>query len=64
MTYGRNRNVESDSSASCDWRIDKHLKKLDNTIRLDVTQKTALLGTATLLRKVLCSSSSSSSSQQ
>ena len=33
--------------------FDKHMEKLDTTIRLEVIQKTALLGTARLLRNVL-----------
>ena len=33
--------------------FDKHMEKLSTTIRLEVIQKTALLGTARLLRNVL-----------
>ena len=33
--------------------FDKHMGKLDVTIRVEVIQKTALLGTARLLRQVL-----------
>ena len=33
--------------------FDKHMGKLDVTIRVEVIQKTALLGTARLLRKAL-----------
>ena len=34
-------------------KFDKHIEKLGTTIRLEVIQKTALLGTARLLRNVL-----------
>ena len=33
--------------------FDKHMEKLGTTIRIEVVQKTALLGTARLLRNVL-----------
>ena len=33
--------------------FDKHIEKLGNTIRFEVIQETALLGTARLLRNVL-----------